>query len=170
MSLSSTAPPPLPLADLHLPTAPHFSLSWQGYGVICLMVALAALAVWAFVIYRKKRRLQRIALSELAKLKPEQTRDIAKLLKQAALSYFPRQHIASLYGLAWWNFIEQKLPIKKQARVHFATRSDMLEKALYGNIPLSETNQKRFYDDVRYWLIHALPAKQQKAAQGAKHD
>lgn len=59
--------------------------------------------------YRKKRRLQRVALSELAKLKPEQTRDVAKLLKQAALSHFSRQQIAALHGLAWWNFIEQKL-------------------------------------------------------------
>ncbi|WP_072054293.1 DUF4381 domain-containing protein [Aliivibrio fischeri] len=177
MSLSSTAAPnaaspsaPLPLADLHLPEAPSFSLSWQGYGFIFLIIACIALLVWAFMAYRKKRRLQRVALSELAKLKPEQTRDVAKLLKQAALSHFSRQQIAALHGLAWWNFIEQKLPTKKQANVHFATRSEMLEKALYGKVPLSETNQKRFYDDVRYWLIHALPAKQQKAVQGAKHD
>lgn len=61
-----------------LPEAPSFSLSWQGYGFIFLIMACIALLVWAFMAYRKKRRLQRVALSELAKLKPEHPFYLAK--------------------------------------------------------------------------------------------
>jgi hypothetical protein len=105
---------------------------------------------------------------QLAQLTPRQTSDIAQLLKQAALSHFPRERIASLHGLAWWHFVEQQLPVKKQANVHFSSRSDMLELALYGQQPLSETNQQRFYDDVRYWLSHALPVKKVIATTSTK--
>ena len=183
MSLSSIADPgaapqspALPLADIHLPAAPSLSLSWQGYGVIVFIILVIALLVWALIRYRKKRQLQRVALAQLSTLKPTQTREIATLLKQAALSHFPRQDIAALHGLAWWHFIEQKLPVKKQANVYFSSRSEMLEQALYGQHELSEINQQRFYDDTRYWFTHALPVKRvgsllsSRSSKGKQHD
>ncbi|MCP3699563.1 MAG: DUF4381 domain-containing protein [Aliivibrio sp.] len=163
MSLSSAQQAPvsnvLPLADIHLPADPSWGLSLQGYGLVIGLLLLTAAIVWLILRKKKQGALKRLALKQLASLTPQQTSDIARLLKQAALSHFPRERIASLHGLAWWYFVEQQLPVKKQANVHFSSRSDMLEQALYGRQPLSETNQQRFYDDVRYWLSHALPAK-----------
>ena len=175
MSLSSTQQAPannvLPLADIHLPAAPSWGLSLTGYGLIVCVLLLFIAVVWFIRRQRKKSVLKRVALKQLANLAPQQTSDIARLLKQAALSHFPRERIASLHGLAWWHFVEQQLPVKKQANVHFSSRYDMLEQALYGQQPLSETNQQRFYDDVRYWLSHALPAKKVTMAttQGNQH-
>ncbi len=163
MSLSSAQQAPasnvLPLADIHLPAAPSWGLSLTGYGLIVCVLLLVIAGIWFIRRQRQKSILKRVALQQLSQLTPQQTSDIARLLKQAALSHFPRERIASLHGLAWWHFVEQQLPVKKQANVHFSSRSDMLEHALYGQQPLSETNQQRFYDDVRYWLSHALPAK-----------
>lgn len=176
MSLSSTQQAPasnvLPLADIHLPPAPSWGLSLQGYGLIVVILLSIAVIIW--LIHRKRQQgtLKRLALKQLAQLTPRQTSDIARLLKQAALSHFPRERIASLHGLAWWHFIEQQLPVKKQANVHFSSRSDMLELALYGQQPLSETNQQRFYDDVRYWLSYALPVKKvitTRSTKGHQH-
>ena len=175
MSLSSAQQAPasnvLPLADIHLPAAPSWGLSLQGYGLVIGLLLLIAVIVWVILQKQKQGALKRLALKQLANLTPQQTSDIARLLKQAALSHFPRERIASLHGLAWWHFVEQQLPVKKQANVHFSSRSDMLEQALYGQQPLSETNQQRFYDDVRYWLSHALPAKKVTMAttQGHQH-
>jgi len=175
MSLSSAQQAPasniLPLADIHLPAAPSWGLSLQGYGLVIGLLLLTAAIVWFILRKRKQGALKRLALKQLANLAPQQTSDIARLLKQAALSHFPRERIASLHGLAWWHFVEQQLPVKKQANVHFSSRSDMLEQALYGQQPLSETNKQRFYDDVRYWLSHALPAKKVTMAttQGHQH-
>ncbi|MDD9174034.1 DUF4381 domain-containing protein [Aliivibrio finisterrensis] len=163
MSLSSTQQAPasnvLPLADIHLPQAPSWGLSLMGYGLIVCVLLLVIAIVWFIRSQRQKSVLKRIALQQLSQLTPQQTSDIARLLKQAALSHFPRERIASLHGLAWWHFVEQQLPVKKQANVHFSSRAEMLELALYGQQALSETNQQRFYDDVRYWLSHALPVK-----------
>ncbi|WP_300180759.1 DUF4381 domain-containing protein [uncultured Aliivibrio sp.] len=175
MSLSSTQQAPasnvLPLADIHLPTAPSWGLSLQGYTLVIALLLLVAAIVWFIHRKQKQGSLKRLALKQLANLTPQQTSDIARLLKQAALSHFPRERIASLHGLAWWHFVEQQLPVKKQANVHFSSRSDILELALYGQQPLSETNQQRFYDDTRYWLSHALPAKKVTMAttQGNQH-
>lgn len=163
MSLSSAQQAPasnvLPLADIHLPAAPSWGLSLQGYGLVIMLLLFIAAIVWFIHRKRQQGTLKRVALQQLSQLTPQQTSDIARLLKQAALSHFPRERIASLHGLAWWHFVEQQLPVKKQANVHFSSRSDMLEQALYGQQALSETNQQRFYDDVRYWLSHALPVK-----------
>ncbi|MGR6859021.1 DUF4381 domain-containing protein [Aliivibrio salmonicida] len=175
MSLSSTQQAPasnvLPLADIHLPTAPSWGLSLQGYTLVIGLLLLVAAILWFIHRKQKQGSLKRLALKQLANLTPQQTSDIARLLKQAALSHYPRERIASLHGLAWWHFVEQQLPVKKQANVHFSSRSDMLELALYGQQPLSETNQQRFYDDTRYWLSHALPAKKVTMAttQGNQH-
>ena len=172
MSLSSTQQAPassvLPLADIHLPAVPSWGLSLTGYGLIVCVLLLVITIVWFIRRQRQKGVLQRLALQQLSQLSPPQTGDIARLLKQAALSHYPRERIASLHGLAWWHFIEQQLPVKKQANVHFSSRSDMLELALYGQQPLSETNQQRFYDDVRYWLSHALPVKKVIATTSTK--
>lgn len=172
MSLSSAQQAPasniLPLADIHLPAAPSWGLSLQGYGLVIGLLLLTAAIVWFILRKRKQGALKRLALKQLANLTPQQTSDIARLLKQAALSHFPRERIASLHGLAWWHFVEQQLPVKKQANVHFSSRSDMLEQALYGQQALSETNQQRFYDDVRYWLSHALPVKKVIATTSTK--
>lgn len=174
MSLSSAQQAPasniLPLADIHLPAAPSWGLSLTGYGLIVCVLLLVIAVVWFIRRQRQKGVLQRLALQQLAQLSPQQTSDIAQLLKQAALSHFPRERIASLHGLAWWHFVEQQLPVKKQANVHFSSRAEMLELALYGQQALSETNQQRFYDDVRYWLSHALPVKKVMATtKGHQH-
>ncbi|PQJ84435.1 DUF4381 domain-containing protein [Aliivibrio sifiae] len=172
MSLSSTQQAPannvLPLADIHLPAAPSWGLSLTGYGLIVCVLLLVIAIVWFIYRQRQKSVLKRLALQQLSQLTPQQTSDIARLLKQAALSHFPRERIASLHGLAWWHFVEQQLPVKKQANVHFSSRAEMLELTLYGQQALSETNQQRFYDDVRYWLSHALPVKKVMATTSTK--
>ena len=105
MSLSSTQQAPasnaLPLADIHLPQAPSWGLSLMGYSLIVCMLLLVIAVVWFIRRQRQKSVLKRIALQQLSQLTPQQTCDIARLLKQAALSHFPRERIASLHGLAW---------------------------------------------------------------------
>ncbi len=176
MSLSSTPKgqtnQALALADIHLPAAPSWGLSPIGYAVVITLLLVIMVITWLIYRHYQKAALKRLALKQLSSLVPEKTDDIARLLKQAVLSYFPREQVAALHGTAWWLFIEQQLPEKKRSNVVFLANSRQLEQALYGQKPLSKSEQQRFYNDVSYWLTNALPVKktiQKPINKGQQH-
>jgi len=129
----------LPLRDIHLPDA----ISWWplafGWWLLPLLIILCALGIYLFLKIKKqkaKMAYRKFALNELNKIKSEfknqqnsleLIRAISALLRRIALSYLPRETIASLTGEPWVKQLNQ-LGSEQVFNNEFAL---LLEKAPY---------------------------------------
>ncbi len=103
--------PDLPLQDIHLPPAvgwwPVAPGWWLLLGLLCLLMLFSYLG-WHFWRARRLRRLALVRLNALAKLPvSELAAPLSRLLRQAAISHFPRQGTAGLSGEAWLEFLDR---------------------------------------------------------------
>lgn len=103
----------LPLRDIHLPG----DVSWWplaiGWWLLPVLVVLTLFIIYNFFKYKqnnKKLAYRKMALNELSNLRIEfkdennsieLIRSISTLLRRIALSYLPRNNIASLTGEDW---------------------------------------------------------------------
>ncbi|MGV2987700.1 DUF4381 domain-containing protein [Vibrio sp. E150_011] len=119
---------PLELNALTLPAAP----SWWPLGPGWWAAAFIAIAITLvlFFLYRRRsahKRAQRAALNlfniERSLLTPSSA---IELVRQAALSYFPRQDIAKLSGQDWYQFLDSQL-----ASATFLPNKEQWDQALY---------------------------------------
>ena len=156
--MSKLAAPPLPLADIHLHTAPsYWPLAWGWWIVITVSLIVIIIAG-----YQLRRRNQHIAAKQeaIVILKSYHFEDgltaINILLKQAALSYFPRSVIAPLTGAQWLVFLDQQLPAKYCG---FVDQQSSWQQGLFSSKPLTEQQFSDCQQQALLWLQHALPAK-----------
>lgn len=114
----------LPLRDIHLPSAVSAWPPAIGWWLLALFILLAIAAGAIFLRYRKnktpKPAYKKIALKNISGLQKkyknqgasiELLRSISALLRRIALSYLPRESIASLTGEQW---IEQLNHLSKE--------------------------------------------------------
>jgi len=152
----------LPLRDIHLPEA----VSWWplaiGWWLLPLLITVIAFTVYK-VIQRNKHKqkvaYRKMALKELNIIRTqfsneensvELIRSISSLLRRVALSYLPRENIASLTGKLW---IEQLNKLSTQ-NIFTNEVGTLLERAPYQ--ANSEFNQKELLNICEQW-INALP-------------
>jgi Ca-activated chloride channel family protein len=76
---------------------------WIWLGL--LVVALASFAVHRLVVRRRANAYRRVALRKLA-VAGSDPAAIAQILRRAALSVYPRNEVASLYGREWLAFLD----------------------------------------------------------------
>lgn len=154
---------PLPLMDIHLQSPPSaWPLAWGWWLIIfSICITLALLIYYCFKLRQKKKALNeaKLALTKLNTLS-----DINTLLKRAALSYFPREHIAPLTGAAWLDFLDAQLPIKHQG---FTALSELWQKGLFSFQGLSDAEFQMCKTQARIWLKEALPPKNRKSKERA---
>ncbi|WP_297483600.1 DUF4381 domain-containing protein [uncultured Photobacterium sp.] len=150
--------PALPLADIHLHTEPSFwPLAWGWWAVIIVSLILISL-----VSYRLRCRSHDVAAKKeaLGILKTYRFDDgitaMNTLLKQAALSYFPRTVIAPLTGIQWLTFLDQQLPTKYRG---FVDQQQLWQQGLFSSKPLTKQQFQDCQQQALLWLQHALPAK-----------
>lgn len=104
----------LPLRDIHLPEAVSAwppAIGWWLLPILLLAIAFSAYQLYKYKInYKAKPAYKKIALSELKTIQIdyadknqsiEQLRAISTLLRRIALSYLPRESVASLTGDLW---------------------------------------------------------------------
>ncbi len=107
----------LPLRDIHLPTAVDWWPPAPGWWILLLtlLIAMAALLVLKYLRQRRKA-LRTVALRELALLEQRyrETGDarhmleqLSSLVRRVALSYLPRDQVASLTGEAWLQSLDR---------------------------------------------------------------
>jgi hypothetical protein len=88
-------------------------------------------------------------------LSPSAAQDI---VRQAALSYFPRDKVAGLSGDDWLAFLDAQL-----AKPLFVAKQSQWQQALYQNAALMNDEQKeaqqQLVNDCETWLRKALPPK-----------
>ncbi|MCW8330198.1 DUF4381 domain-containing protein [Photobacterium sp. SDRW27] len=149
----------LPLADVHLPPAPGFwPLAWGWW--LCILIALAGLF---FLIFKLKQHLQqqearKEALLHLKKMNnPSQFNEINLLLRQTAMTYYPREQVAGLTGQHWLAFLDSQL--KEQHR-GFIALSDNWQQGLFSPQGLEQLAFSNCYQQAERWLKKAhFPAR-----------
>jgi len=103
------------LSDVHLPQAPGiWPLAWGFWAILASVLLLMILGYRYRKVYVKWQQKQRF-LAELEQLQhdyqagldaPKALNELALLLKQVALYYYPREAVASLHGEAWVKFLQ----------------------------------------------------------------
>ena len=152
--------PPLPLADLHLPTEPGFFPLAYGWWLVIFLGLLACGFIGNFLYQKiKHRRAKQAAIRALKKC--QSVAEINTLLKRAALSYFPRQAIAPLTGSDWLRFLDDKLEQKQQGFVNL--QEEWIKACYSDNRHLDKVSANDTLNSARalalIWLKKALPAK-----------
>ncbi|MEZ9144095.1 DUF4381 domain-containing protein [Vibrio sp. 10N.286.52.C3] len=153
---------PLDLSPVIAPDAPTWwPLAWGWWAVIITAIFLISLVF--FILKRRKNNQQakQEALSYFSNsqsqdgLSPSKAQDI---VRQAALSYFPREKIAGLSGDDWLKFLDAQL-----AKPLFVAKQSQWQQALYQDVALMNDEQKKaqqqLVNDCETWLRKALPPK-----------
>ena len=112
------APDPLAaFKDLQMPDpVSWWPLAWGWWVLIAVLVGIIAFAIYRLVVNHKHKRAQKEALQQIKALSNETpTYELNRLLKQAMLSYYPREIIAGLTGASWYEFLIQQLKENRQA-------------------------------------------------------
>ncbi len=154
-----------PLAQLHDITLPP-DVSWwppaPGWWILAVLLLLFVVLLlrWGWSWYRKHAP-KRAALQQLKQrwqaYQQHQNglqllRELEMLLKQTALSYFPREQVAGLYGPAWLQFLD------KTGHTQGFTRGigHWLGDGLYqADMPLHQPAQLQVLMDLcRQWIKH----------------
>jgi hypothetical protein len=88
--------------------------TWGWTALAGLLLALVALAAWAWLRHRRRTAYRRAALAELSALAPALSGGeapalaaLAELIRRTALVAFPRERIATLTGNGWIAFLDR---------------------------------------------------------------
>lgn len=153
----------LPLRDIHLPEAVSWwppAIGWWLLPVILVLIALLFYKLNKMRLLRKQTAYRKMAQTELDMIRKqfndkqdsaELIRSVSTLLRRIALSYMPRETIASLTGKQWINQLND-LASEKIFTHEIAT---LLEQAPYRQH--SDFNQDELLNTCKKW-IDALPA------------
>ncbi len=162
MAVNSTqpeiTPPPLPLESLRLPLEPSaWPLAW-GWWLI-LFATLGLVFVLVYLLYRRQQQ-HRAKKQALRQFSPTtNVIDAHNLMRQAAMSYFPRQEIAALTGESWYQFLDKQI-----SKPMFVSKQDCWNNALYQ----SSEQSPELIADAKQWIAQALPPKGRKS-RGVSH-
>lgn len=106
----------LELQDIHLPQSADFWPLAIGWWILLVLVLItvAWFVIKAIKLNRRRKRQAKIlarfsALEEKLKVKSSNTiiAEINTLLRQLAITYYPREKIASLTGGDWLQFLDE---------------------------------------------------------------
>lgn len=142
------------LKDIHLPDAVSAwppSIAW--WSAVLLTILTCSLLIFAGVYYRKRSRLTRLALAELAQLQQQgcEINALHLLLKRVALASFPRQQVAALHGQQWLEFLDQQAGNNTSKFIGFMPNADAWTDNLYSaKAPTTATDMH--FQTCRAWL------------------
>jgi hypothetical protein len=144
----------LALNDLKLPPVPSwFPLAW-GWWASAVGVIVAIALIVAVIHWNKKRLAPKKTALKLLQMR--QTNDspsaAIEIMRQAALSYFPREHIAHLTGREWYVFLDSQLDTPL-----FLHNSKKWQQALYQKESIEEPHV--LVEHCYQWVNEALPPK-----------
>ena len=149
------------LIDIHLPEQINDFPIATGWWLLAAMVILMAIYwVYKYRAYVKIRANQKNAMAKML-LKPGIDESI-KILKWAAMQYFPRHQLANLYGEEFQNFLLNNLALGQQEK--FKSLSSPAFASLYKNNQINkQTNEQDMSEQLNQagllWLKSALPPR-----------
>jgi hypothetical protein len=153
----------LPLNAIQLPQEPSWWPLAMGWWSLLLTSVIFLLTIYLFVRYQKRKLKAKKAALRLFALEQHHMSPSAalELVRQAALSYYPRERIANLTGLAWYQFLDSQL---EQPR--FMNNKVQWDRALYQN--QEPKDKEQLIQDCHTWLNEALPPKKKFRVQPLK--
>ncbi|WP_120512896.1 DUF4381 domain-containing protein [Photobacterium salinisoli] len=155
--MAQTHTHPLQLAELHLPAMPDpWPLAWGWWASALLIIILLALLYLVVNHLKAVHGIKAGKKQALQQLKhTHSVSEINTLLRQAALTYFPREQVAGLSGHHWMAFLDHQLTEQHRG---FVSLNDAWTQALYA----SETEdgiRNACRHQAEIWLRHALPPR-----------
>lgn len=149
--------PKLELRPVITPDAPHWwPLAWGWWCLIVVVIAILIVAVKLYQKHQQDRVIQKIALVKLTNNPDISPAEALATVRQAAISYFPREAVASMQGEQWYQFLDSQLKLPR-----FIDHSDAWQQSLYQSehTAIDPSTRKALVDDCTYWVRHALPPK-----------
>jgi len=153
---------PLDLSPIITPSAPSWwPLAWGWWAVIITAIVVIALVFFIIKRRQKNQYAKNEALACFRNSQPSNTLSPSAaqdIVRQAALSYFPRDKVAGLSGDDWLAFLDAQL-----AKPLFVAKQSQWQQALYQDAALMNDEQKmdqqQLVNDCETWLRKALPPK-----------
>lgn len=143
------------LADVAVPAPVSYTPETIGWWVLAALLALGV-AFAAMIIIRRRRRNQyrRLALDELQHIEARPSHanvlpDVAALVRRTALTVYPRQEVAHLYGDAWQEFLNNSTTTDLGPGVHTLVTAPYLAPAAVGADSVRES-----LTSARRWIQH----------------
>ena len=167
------------LHDIIVPApAPWWPPAPGWYWVLGLMVVMLLAALITGLIRWQHNRYRREALAALARqemaLKTAEWRNpallgLAEILKRTAVTAFPREHVATLTGPKWFEFLDHTA---SGSRFRDAL-GPMLENAVYDLRTACALDPQKLYslvEAIRHWIQHHDPELEPLAAEETADD
>ncbi|MGF1684017.1 DUF4381 domain-containing protein [Photobacterium minamisatsumaniensis] len=144
----------LPLAELHLPEMPNqWPLAWGWWVIILIGFVVMAYTIYKMMIVKKQNQARREALTLLKSLRSiDRFNDINLLLRQVAISYYPRHDVAGLTGTQWLGFLDSLLPESKRG---FVALSQQWQQGLFSSHALAKNDFDACYKQAVLWVKKA---------------
>ena len=149
----------LPLADVQLQPVPgYWPLAWGWWLCILAILALLTLLIVKLKQHQSRQQARQEAMQQLRQLKnPARFDEVNRLLRQAAMSYYPREQVAGLTGNHWLAFLDSHLAEKHRG---FVALSDSWQQGLFSAEGIEKAQFDKCYQQAKLWLKKArLPAK-----------
>ncbi|QYJ81127.1 DUF4381 domain-containing protein [Shewanella aegiceratis] len=132
-----------------------------GYYLLALLVLMLIAALFIYIKRRGKllaaKREALTLLSKVTSEAPQLPLAVNSLLKRSAMSYLPREQVASLQGDAWYAWLRAQVPSMDPML------PSLLEKRFQAD-KLSPSEATQLLDGAKAWLQQALPLKAGKEA------
>lgn len=147
------------LKDIHVPEQIHNYPLAIGWWILAILIII--ILVSSVIKYRKFKALRKNKRLALAQLNGTSNgEEILKLIKWAALQYFPRTQVAPLYGESLLAFMQQMLPENKQQEFDAIVSSNNLKSAFENIYQEQVLEGEAIHRVAEFWLNQALPPKQ----------
>ena len=147
---------PLSLNPLQLTELSFFWANVQTGVVIFLIIITITVPLLLFFRWKKKRLAPKnAALAMLnSTIHPLTPSRAIEVVRQVALSYYPRERIAKLHGQTWCEFLDQQVdtPI-------FMPKFSLWQENLYTKQHDQRELQQDLIDDCELWIKEALPLR-----------
>lgn len=145
------------LKDIHLPEQINDFPIAMGWWLLATIIILTI--IYFIVKYRSHLNVRLNQKKAIAQIMLEPTIDESiKILKWAAIQYFPRQQLAKLYGEKFQQFLLTHLTLSQQEKFKFL--SSPAFESLYKNSKNNEQAvNKQLNQAAILWLKNALPPK-----------
>ncbi|WP_111976582.1 DUF4381 domain-containing protein [Algibacillus agarilyticus] len=147
------------------PTSTLPAIGWWILGGIIIVSLIVCLKlIWTHYKNSQARReaIQAVNAASSAS-------ELNRILKQATLAYFPREDVAALTGVTWYQFLSRHIKKNKAERVCPALKL-MIEQLYQPNAQqLSSGQLTQFKTASANWLQLALPPKKINQKAEVKH-
>jgi hypothetical protein len=115
--------------------------------------------IWLTRNYKRKTRAKKAAIRLIETHSGSSPSSAIEIVRQAALSYFPRDDIAKLSGEQWLAFLDSQLDAPRFKAKDSLWQHVLYRKAVSSDDANSKETEHALVNDCLHWVQYALPPK-----------